>query len=37
MVKKFPYNIIFKVRKYKLETLIEGREIDDSFNNDLEV
>ena len=37
MVKKFPYNIIFKVRKYKLETLIEGKEIDESFNNDLEV
>lgn len=37
LVKKFPYNIIFKVRKYKLETLIEGTEIDESFNNDLEV
>ena len=33
MIKKFPYNIISKFKKYKLNELIEGREIDSNFNN----
>lgn len=37
MIKKFPYNIISKFKGYKLETLIEGKELDSNFNNDLEV
>ena len=37
MLKKFPYNIISKIKKYKLNTLIEGKELDSNFNNDLEV
>ena len=37
MLKKFPYNIISKVKKYNLNSLIEGKEIDSNFNNDLEV
>ena len=36
-IKKFPYNIISKIKNYKLETLIEGKELNDEFNNDLEV
>jgi len=37
MIKKFPYNIISKFKKYKIKTLIEGKELDTNFNNDLEV
>ena len=37
MLKKFPYNIISKFKKYKLNSLIEGKELDSNFNNDLEV
>ena len=36
MIKKFPYNIISKVKKYNINELIEGQELN-SFNNDLEV
>ena len=37
MIKKFPYNIISKIKKYNVDSLIEGTEIDINFNNDLEV
>ncbi len=33
MIKKFPYNIISKIKKYKLNELIEGIEMDNNFNN----
>lgn len=33
MIKKFPYNIISKVKKYRINELIEGRELDNNFNN----
>jgi hypothetical protein len=33
MIKKFPYNIISKLKKYGLNKLIEGRELDNNFNN----
>ena len=36
-IKKFPYNLISKCKKYKMKTLIEGKELDTNFNNDLEV
>ena len=36
MIKKFPYNIISKIKKYNINELIEGQEIN-VFNNDLEV
>ncbi|MBR4178811.1 MAG: hypothetical protein IKR57_05660 [Bacilli bacterium] len=37
MLKKFPYNIISKFKKYKLNSLIEGKELENNYNNDLEV
>ena len=37
MIKKFPYNIISKIRKLKIRNIIEGKELDINFNNDLEV
>lgn len=37
LLKKFPYNIIAKIRKYQIKTLIDGKEITNNFNNDLEV
>ncbi len=37
LIKKFPYNIISKFKKYKIKTLIDGKEINNNFNNDLEV
>lgn len=37
MIKKFPYNFISKVRRYKLDSLIEGNELETNFNNDVEV
>ena len=37
MLHKFPYNIISKIKRYKLKTLIDGKELDNNFNNDLEV
>ena len=37
MIKKFPYNIISKIRKLKIRNIIEGKELDVNFNNDLEV
>lgn len=33
MIKKFPYNIISKIKKYRINELIEGRELDNNFNN----
>lgn len=33
MIKKFPYNIISKIKKYRINELIEGRELDSNFNN----
>jgi len=33
MIKKFPYNIISKIKKYGINELIEGRELDSNFNN----
>ena len=37
MIKKFPYNLISKIKKYKLDSLIEGNELETNFNNDVEV
>ena len=37
MIKKFPYNLISKIRRYKIDTLIEGNELETNFNNDVEV
>ena len=37
MIKKFPYNIISKIKKLKIRNIIEGKELDINFNNDLEV
>ena len=37
MIKKFPYNIISKIKKLKIRNIIEGTELDINFNNDLEV
>ena len=37
MIQKFPYNLIAKIKKYKIKDLIEGKELDNDFNNDLEV
>lgn len=37
MIKKFPYNIISKIKRYNINSLIEGSEIDNNFNNNLEV
>ena len=37
MIKKFPYNIISKFKRYNINSLIEGSEIDNNFNNNLEV
>ena len=37
LIKKFPYNLIAKIKKYKIKTLLEGKELDINYNNDLEV
>ena len=37
LIKKFPYNIISKLKRYGIRTLIEGKELNNNFNNDLEV
>lgn len=37
LIKKFPYNIIAKIKRYKLKVLFEGKELNNNFNNDLEV
>ncbi len=37
LIKKIPFNLVAKLKGYKIKALLEGREIDDSFNNDLEV
>ena len=37
MIKKFPYNIISKIKRYNLNTLIDGKELETNYNNDLEV
>ncbi len=37
LINKFPYNIISKLKKYSVRTLIEGKELSTNYNNDLEV
>ena len=37
MIKKFPYNLISKIKRYNLNTLIDGNELEANYNNDLEV
>ena len=37
MIKKVPYNIISKFKKFKIKNIIDGKELDINFNNDLEV
>ena len=37
IIKKIPYNMISIIKKYKIKSLLEGKEIDNNFNNDLEV
>ena len=37
LIKKFPYSIVSSINKYKVITLLEGKEIDSEFINDLEV
>lgn len=37
LINKFPYNIVSKIKKYKLKILFEGKEFDENFNNDIEV
>ncbi len=37
LIAKFPYNLIAKFKKYKVKSLIEGKELEIDFNNDLEV
>ena len=37
VIKKFPYNIISKIKRFKIKSLIEGKELDNNYNNDLEV
>lgn len=37
LIKKFPYNIISKIKRYGIKTLIEGKELNTNYNNDLEV
>ena len=37
LIKKFPYNIISKIKGYGIKTLIEGKELNTNYNNDLEV
>lgn len=37
IIKKFPYNIISKIKKYNLKNVLEGKELETNFNNDLEV
>jgi len=37
MIKKFPYNVISKFKNYNLNSLIDGNELENDFNNNLEV
>ena len=37
MIKKFPYNLISKIKNYNLNSLIDGKELEANYNNDLEV
>jgi len=37
LISKFPYNLISKFKKYRVKNLIEGKELEIDFNNDLEV
>ena len=37
MIKKVPYNLISKVKRYKINSLIDGNELETNYNNDLEV
>ena len=37
LLSKFPYNLIAKFKKYKVKNLLEGKELEIDFNNELEV
>ena len=37
LISKFPYSLIAKFKRYKVKDLIEGKELEIDFNNDLEV
>ena len=37
IIKKIPYNIVSIFKKYKTRSLLDGKEIESDFNNDLEV
>ncbi len=37
LIKKIPYNIIAKLKKYQIRTFLEGKELSNDFNNPLEV
>ncbi len=37
LISKFPYNLIAKCKRYRVKELIEGKELEIDFNNDLEV
>ena len=37
IIKKFPYSFIAKLNKYEIAILLEGKEIDSDFINDMEV
>ncbi len=37
LIKKIPYNIVSLIKHYKIKSLLEGENLDDNFNNDLEV
>ncbi len=37
IIKKIPYNIISKLKKLNLQTILEGKELSINLNNDLEV
>ena len=37
MIKKFPYNLISKIKKYNIDSLLDGNELESNFNNNVEV
>lgn len=37
MIKKFPYNLVAKIKNYKMKLLFEGKEFETEYNNNLEV
>ena len=37
LIKKFPYSIVCSIAKYEVATILEGKEIDSEFINDMEV